>query len=275
MSIAFHQSATMRTRPASPWRPLDPRTGPVPARPGGTPSGTPAPALAARVPVTPDRFYVPRPGSPPLARPIPNEARAMAQPDGLRTALADRHVVTCSCASGGAGTTTLAAMLARRLARDGADAMLVDADLSDAAGGLDVLLGLEQDEGLRWHTVHAPLGQLNGRALRRQLPQWDGVGVLAYNPWQSGAPEWFEVQAALEALGSLDGTVIVDAGRGAMIGQVPALIEASHVVVAQLSVLGLARARAHIDWLGEVGRRSREQRDRPPGIGQPLAPMAA
>lgn len=217
--------------------------------------------------VRPDRFYVPQA---PHARPSPQAIRTSTQVE-----VTGRNIVTCSSASGGAGTSTFAAILARRLAARSQSVALVDADLATAAGGLDVLLGLEQDRGLRWHGIHAPLGQLNGAALARQLPRWDGVGVLAFNPWQGDAPAWFEIQAALQALADLHDIVVVDAGRGVMLDQVPALIEASHLVVAQLSVLGLARARTHVEWLERIAQDSVERRTQPPGIGEGSKPVAA
>ena len=72
-----------------------------------------------------------------------------------------------------------------------------------------------------------------------------------------------------------DDAVVVDAGRGEMIEQVATLVEASHIVFVELSVLGLARAQMHIEWLEQVGLNSVEQRNTPPGIGQEVRPMAA
>ncbi|WP_238552309.1 septum formation initiator [Bifidobacterium cuniculi] len=229
----------------------------------------PATERQGRRQVRPDRFYVPR--SPHVsAGTLAQALRPVTQVE-----VTGRNVVTCSSASGGAGTSTFAAILARRLAGRSQSVALVDADLATAAGGLDVLLGLEQDRGLRWHGIHAPLGQLNGAALAHQLPRWDGVGVLAFNPWQGDTPAWFEIQAALQALADLHDIVVVDAGRGAMLDQVPALIEASHLVVAQLSVLGLARARTHVEWLERIAQDSVERRTQPPGIGEGPKPVAA
>ena len=47
------------------------------------------------------------------------------------------------------------------------------------------------------------------------------------------------------------------------------------MVFVELSVLGLARAQMHIEWLEQVGLNSVEQRNTPPGIGQEVRPMAA
>ncbi len=44
---------------------------------------------------------------------------------------------------------------------------------------MDILLGLEQDEGLRWSGIDAPLGMIDGPALIREMLQWDGCPVLS------------------------------------------------------------------------------------------------
>lgn len=178
------------------------------------------------------------------------------------------NVITLSGASGGAGTTTLAAMLTRELAKRENDCAIVDADVRAGGGGLDVLLGIEHESGSRWHDIHAPLGELDGEALRRRLPHWDGVGVLAYNCWVQEEPAWFEMQAALQSLAQVSDAVVVDAGHGLEIEHVPALVEASHIVVAELTVLGLARAKAHIEWLRRNGERNVARAQEPPRPGR-------
>lgn len=240
-----------------------------------------------RTTLEPQRFYVPHQQEPARAAsrsgagvrwaPVApaHEALADPAPERERVTVAGRNVITCSSASGGIGTTLTAAILAQQLAKRHASTALVDADLRVAGGGLDVVLGLEHERGVRWHDVHAPLGQLNGPALQRKLPKWKGVAVLSHNPWQGEAPDWWEVQAAVQALAQEDDAVVVDAGRGEMIEQVATLVEASHMVFVELSVLGLARAQMHIEWLEQVGLNSVEQRNTPPGIGQEVRPMAA
>lgn len=66
---------------------------------------------------------------------------------------------------GGAGASTLACALAVTAARGGERAMLVDAD--PLGGGLDVLLGGESAEGLRWPDFAGSRGRVGGGEIGR------------------------------------------------------------------------------------------------------------
>ncbi|MCH9276602.1 P-loop NTPase [Bifidobacterium amazonense] len=160
-----------------------------------------------------------------------------------------RNVVACTSASGGAGLSTFAAMLAHRLSERGLPCALVDADFT--GGGLDMLIGIENEEGERFETLDAPLGRLEGEALNRELPEWDGVRVLSFDPWNGPTPNWWQAQAAVRALSEANHVVIVDAGRGEALRGVSELGDAAQLVVVELSVLGLARARGHVGRLLE------------------------
>ena len=73
-----------------------------------------------------------------------------------REAYDGARIYLFSSSSGGCGTTATAAMFAYHLTQEGQRVVLLDLDLS--RGGMDILLGLEQDEGLRWSGIDAPLG---------------------------------------------------------------------------------------------------------------------
>ena len=73
---------------------------------------------------------------------------------------------------GGVGASTFAAVLAWV-----AGGVLVDLD--PVAGGVDVLLGIEQVPGARWSGLRLGGGHLDPELLATGLPRWRGVRVLA------------------------------------------------------------------------------------------------
>ncbi|MEP7763783.1 septum site-determining protein Ssd [Sanguibacter sp. 25GB23B1] len=89
----------------------------------------------------------------------------------------DATVVGVIGARGGTGASVLAAAVARLSAAGGAHTALVDGDLT--GGGLDVLLGIEDEVGLRWPDLHAARGEVGGDELAALLPTWRGAHVLS------------------------------------------------------------------------------------------------
>lgn len=135
-------------------------------------------------------------------------------------------------ASGGLGTSALAAALARVVVVAGRTCALVDLD--PAGGGLDVLLGIEHDPGPRWADVRGELGGFPPDRLMGALPQWHGVRVL------SG-----DVRGGAGGPGG-DGAVDLDA--------VAALARAADVIVLDLPRSVLARPADHdqLTWCDDV-----------------------
>lgn len=86
-----------------------------------------------------------------------------------------RHIGVMG-ACGGAGASSMAAAIARERGR-AQDIALVD--LADSAGGLDVLLGVEELPGVRWADLGAARGEVSGQELAGLLPQWGDVAVLS------------------------------------------------------------------------------------------------
>lgn len=77
---------------------------------------------------------------------------------------------------GGAGASTLAATLALVTAARALRVLLIDTD--PWAGGLDVLLGIEDSRGIRWPDLAGSRGRLRPVVLAEGLPQARGVFVL-------------------------------------------------------------------------------------------------
>lgn len=177
------------------------------------------------------------------------------------------HVGTHACTtvsfdspSGGVGVSMLASLCALELSRREATRTCALADCDFPSGGLDIMLGLEADEGLRWSGIRAPLGRIEPDLLMAELPRVEALALLAADPWTAPAPGWWEVDATLRALQQACDYLILDrrpdarphrpATRTEFLpnpsGPTPAIAVDAEVLLVELSVMGLARARA---WL--------------------------
>ncbi|GGV91340.1 septum formation initiator [Streptomyces gelaticus] len=112
---------------------------------------------------------------------------------------------------GGSGASTLACALAVTAARVGRRTMLIDGD--PLGGGIDVLLGGERAEGMRWPDFAHSKGRVGGGALEESLPALHGLRVLSW-----GRDDWVVIppqamRAVLAAARRLGGVVVVDLPR--------------------------------------------------------------
>ncbi|GHE54331.1 septum site-determining protein Ssd [Streptomyces capitiformicae] len=112
---------------------------------------------------------------------------------------------------GGAGASTLACALAVTSARQGRRTLLVDAD--PLGGGLDVLLGGESAEGLRWPAFAASRGRVGGGALEESLPELHSLRVLSWDRSDTVTIPPQAVRAVLAAGRRRGGAVVVDLPR--------------------------------------------------------------
>jgi secretion/DNA translocation related CpaE-like protein len=113
--------------------------------------------------------------------------------------------------SGGAGASTLACALAVTAARSGRRTMLVDAD--PLGGGLDVLLGGESAQGLRWPDLAASRGRVGGGALEESLPELHSLRLLSWDRGDTVAVAPEAVRSVLAAARRRGGVVVVDLPR--------------------------------------------------------------
>lgn len=81
--------------------------------------------------------------------------------------------------TGGAGASVLACAVARQSAESGVSTVLVDADA--LGGGLDVVLGCENIEGLRWPALASSRGRLRPSTLQDALPRQGNLSVLSWD----------------------------------------------------------------------------------------------
>ena len=151
---------------------------------------------------------------------------------------------------GGAGASTVATALAGAAAPG---SLLVDADAG--GGGLDLLLGAESVEGLRWPELAGLRGRVAGDALLASLPETDGVHVLAASRSRA-APLPPEALLAVALAGRTGGTpVVVDLPRGERALAEPVLAEADLavlVVPARLRAASAARLLLDGAWSSAV-----------------------
>jgi secretion/DNA translocation related CpaE-like protein len=115
-------------------------------------------------------------------------------------------VVGGSC--GGAGASTLAASVALVAAPR---VLLVDGD--PWGGGLDLVLGAERADGLRWPDLSGLRGRVAGDALLAALPEVRGVHVLASARDAPEAVPDEALVAVVEAARSVGCPVVVDQSR--------------------------------------------------------------
>ncbi|GAA2081420.1 septum formation initiator [Aeromicrobium halocynthiae] len=88
-------------------------------------------------------------------------------------------VVSVLGAVGGSGTSTFAGCLAGRAVHRGHRSLL--ADLDPLGGGLDLLLGAEHAEGVRWQGLGGADGTLSAGSLSKVLPTAEGMAVLTWD----------------------------------------------------------------------------------------------
>ncbi|MGY1898919.1 septum site-determining protein Ssd [Nocardia gipuzkoensis] len=120
----------------------------------------------------------------------------------------DGVVVAVAGAGGGAGASTLAVAIALRAAAEGfrRDTLLVDG--APFAGGLDLLLGIENTPGLRWPELVVEDGRVSAAALHGALPvAAPGLAVLSCGRCGAGRLP--------RELGSAGVRAVIEAGRAA------------------------------------------------------------
>jgi secretion/DNA translocation related CpaE-like protein len=126
----------------------------------------------------------------------------------VRTPVERGWLVAVGGSSGGAGSSTVAAALAVAAAPD---VLLVDVDAWGA--GLDLLLGGERVEGLRWPELAALRGRVAGAALLASLPDIGGVTVLAASRSSPVVVPEEAVTSVAEAARSAGHAVVADLSR--------------------------------------------------------------
>jgi secretion/DNA translocation related CpaE-like protein len=126
-------------------------------------------------------------------------------------------VIAVRAAAGGLGASTVAAGLALTAARSGVHVLLVDGAVTGP--GIDLLLGLEHHEGMRWPDLTEVSGRISAVTLTDALPCDHGVAVLSWDRRGQQDLSATALAAVLDAGRRGFGLVIVDdAGMSATPG---------------------------------------------------------
>jgi secretion/DNA translocation related CpaE-like protein len=129
---------------------------------------------------------------------------------------------------GGAGASVLAAGLAVTAASHGRRTLLVDAD--PLGGGLDLMLGWEDDSGVRWPELTDTSGRLDARALVGALPGRGDLALLSFDRRELSTTPPEAMAAVLAAGRNARDLVVVD---------LPRRLDDAAVVALQAADLGL------------------------------------
>lgn len=113
-------------------------------------------------------------------------------------------------ATGGAGASSFAATVARCT---GASMRTIVIDADPLGGGLDILLGIEDQAGLRWPDLADTRGRLNAGALAGALPEVAGVSVLSWSREGPSALEPAVFDEVLDAAVRGFDAVVIDLPR--------------------------------------------------------------
>ncbi|MCX4748123.1 CpaE-like family protein [Kitasatospora sp. NBC_01287] len=182
---------------------------------------------------------------------------------------------------GGAGASTLACALAVAAVRAGHRTMLIDGD--PLGGGLDVLLGGEGADGLRWPDLADARGRVNSAELAQALPVLHRISTLSWDRGAAPQVPSAAMRCVLEAARRRGGLVVLDLPRQLDPVAVQALEQTDTgllVIPAEVRALAaagrvaatagarLADLRAVIRQPGPVGLRGAEIAR---GLGLPLA----
>ncbi len=151
------------------------------------------------------------------------------------------RVVGLVGAGGGAGASTLATALAVRSARQ-RQTCLIDAD--PLSGGIELVLGSEHRDGLRWSDIAVTVGHVGSAAFRAALPEHRGVTVLSWARGASAPVEPTTMRRILDAASRSFELIVLDLPRRWDDAAAEALHLCQHVLVVATADVRCAAATA-------------------------------
>lgn len=161
----------------------------------------------------------------------------------------DGRTIVVTSASGGCGVSTLAYGLAATATAEGRSCVLIDADRH--GGGLDLLMGGEHAQGVRWPDLAHTQGRLSATTLSYALPKVQGLSLLSHSRTTTTDVGDEAMASVLDAARRGFDRAIVDLPR---LSSGPALAGADAVVlVAPATLRGIAGARQALAELEAIG----------------------
>jgi secretion/DNA translocation related CpaE-like protein len=158
------------------------------------------------------------------------------------------HVVGVIAGSGGAGASVTAAALVMSGRARGYRCVLVDADAESA--GADLLLGLDETPGLRWHHLSPSAGPPPGEQLFSALPRSGDCAVITRDRSAVPTLDPHLIRSTIHALSGVVDLIVVDLPRGAIELRLELAAESNVVfVVVTCDLRGATSARNIVDSL--------------------------
>lgn len=158
-------------------------------------------------------------------------------------------LIVVTSASGGCGVSTLAACLAAIAVQQGQQTVLIDGDRH--SGGLDLLIGGERAQGVRWPDLAHTTGRLSATTLSYALPRVQGMSFLSHSRAQVTAVSEDALQCVLDAARRGFDRIVVDLPR---LVSPSALLTADVVVlVVPATLRGIAGGRQALSELEDAG----------------------
>jgi secretion/DNA translocation related CpaE-like protein len=121
------------------------------------------------------------------------------------------RIVTLSAGSGGAGASTVSLALAQLAVKAGIKTLLIDAD--PFGGGLDLLAGIEDGEGIRWGALLDAHGRVAAPAFEAGLVNVGGASLLSFGRDEFAIPDSAISASVLDTATRVFDLVIIDCGR--------------------------------------------------------------
>ncbi|MGI8418985.1 MAG: septum site-determining protein Ssd [Nakamurella sp.] len=170
----------------------------------------------------------------------------------------DGRAIAVIGACGGAGASVLAAAVAVAVHRSGRPVLLADCDRWGP--GLDVVLGIEEEDGVRWSDLAAPAGRLAPDTLHRALPAMavarGQIPVLSFDRSSGQDVPVSVVEVVIDSARRAGDVAVVDLPRAPTpAGDRMAEIADLTVLLVPADVRGCFAARRQVVRLSDVGAR--------------------